>query len=68
MVGAVREPPLPPRPLPSPSHREGDACEARRGCTRFTASIPNDYPLPIWIPASAGMTGGACAGMTDARE
>ena len=57
-------------PFPSPSLCEGDACEARRGCTSFTATtqttntnipfIPsihvNSYPQPLWIPAFAGMT------------
>ena len=37
-------------PFSSPSRSEGDACAARRGCTKFTTPvIPADYPV---IPAS----------------
>ena len=37
---------------PSPSRSEGDACAARRGCTKFTTPvIPAGYPV---IPADAG--------------
>ena len=36
----------------SPSRSEGDACAARRGCTKFTTPVvPADYPV---IPADAG--------------
>ena len=37
-------------PFSSPSRSEGDACAARRGCTKFTTpAIPADHPV---IPAS----------------
>ena len=37
-------------PFSSPSRSEGDACAARRGCTKFTTPVvPADYPV---IPAS----------------
>ena len=39
-------------PFSSPSRSEGDACAARRGCTKFTTPVtPQDYPV---IPADAG--------------
>ena len=42
-------------PFSSPSRSEGDACAARRGCTKFTTPvIPAGYPVPQApvIPAS----------------
>ena len=38
----------------SPSPSEGDACEARRGCTKFNATPPNRNNDPLSRSAGEG--------------